>query len=376
MILYIMWENELCTTVELDETHKPINVVRHILRIPKQPIYSESITREQLYEFIKSRCFEECRPDKDVLLQSMELTVYNPWEIIKVTHGFQYDDKCWIKFEGESITWEDVYAEFDNSEEYKILSNSGSTGSQIKYFYQNKMYKLNMTGNEALAEYISSVLLSCSNASYVPYEKVTLNGKPACVSDNFLKSGESVVSLKSLYNMYTGKSLSEEIFKLRTVTERYDFVVDKVKEITGVDIAEYLNILLCLDYLLCNPDRHFGNIALITDGMNFRPAPIFDNGQGLGCNYLITPQVLTIDECFTKLTACTLSGSFEQQLECLMYKGLKLNYTRLYKELSKLPVCRATEILVTRLHEYKKDLSTKLNPSFEMLLNAANASAR
>ncbi len=33
---------------------------------------------------------------------------YNPWEIVRKTHGFLWDDYMWIRFEGETLTWEDV----------------------------------------------------------------------------------------------------------------------------------------------------------------------------------------------------------------------------------------------------------------------------
>lgn len=61
-----------------------------------------------------SRCFEEARPDKYELLNRLGLTEYNPWEIVKVTHGRLWDDYLWIKFEGEDLTWKDVAYDRDN----------------------------------------------------------------------------------------------------------------------------------------------------------------------------------------------------------------------------------------------------------------------
>ena len=33
---------------------------------------------------------------------------YNPWEIVKKTHGVMFEDFIWVRFEGEALVWEDV----------------------------------------------------------------------------------------------------------------------------------------------------------------------------------------------------------------------------------------------------------------------------
>lgn len=110
----IMWENEECTHVILDETNLPIIVERFIKTIPKQPLFSDKLNRNHIQTFIESRCFERVRPDKDVLLEALGLNIYNPWEIVKKTHGFMYHDKCWIRFSGETLTWEELYEAYRN----------------------------------------------------------------------------------------------------------------------------------------------------------------------------------------------------------------------------------------------------------------------
>ena len=103
----IMWKDELCTTVELDKTNDITSIQRYAQKPPKQQLYCEQ-NRESIYDFICSRCFEESRADKHELLNKLNITSYNPWDIVKVTHGRLYDYYCWIRFDGENLAWKDV----------------------------------------------------------------------------------------------------------------------------------------------------------------------------------------------------------------------------------------------------------------------------
>ena len=53
---------------------------------------------------------------------------------------------------------------------------------------------------------------------------------------------------------------------------------------THLDVTEQLQQLMILDYLICNPDRHFGNFGAIRDAVTLEWmgfAPIFDSGTSL-----------------------------------------------------------------------------------------------
>lgn len=65
-------------------------------------------TFEDVMAVLKSRCWDEGRPDMDKLLQGVGLKEYNPLEIVKVTHGVSFNDMFWFKFEDEDISWGDV----------------------------------------------------------------------------------------------------------------------------------------------------------------------------------------------------------------------------------------------------------------------------
>ena len=107
-IFDVMWKDELITSVYITENRKRIDIIKYSDDIVKQPFWGGKVDIHRIYEFIEYRCFEEARPDKMKLLHAIGLDEYNPWEIVKKTHGRLYEDFLWIRFPEEDLTWKDV----------------------------------------------------------------------------------------------------------------------------------------------------------------------------------------------------------------------------------------------------------------------------
>ena len=235
-----------------------------------------------------------------------------------------------------------------NIEPKYLLPSSRSLGTQRKYFKNNTYYKINKTGNESVSEHLVSLLLDCTDIKHVNYVECVINGKPGCYSFNFLKKNQKLVTLTNLYSGIKLSDLNTVLRTFNTIEERYDYVIDFVRSSTGLNIGYYLDMLLCLDFITLNPDRHFDNIALMYDG-EWQLAPIFDNGQSLGANWNITPPGEFIE---SSLFAATLSGSFNEQLRVTKNK-LKINYTALFYKLKECRDTRNKQILIDRLVRYE-----------------------
>lgn len=69
---------------------------------------NKTITREQAYKCLKTRCWDSSRPDIRELLVARGIKDYDPLEIVKKTHGVSWNDYLWIKFPGENLRAEDV----------------------------------------------------------------------------------------------------------------------------------------------------------------------------------------------------------------------------------------------------------------------------
>lgn len=250
--------------------------------------------------------------------------------------------------------------DFKLTEKDKVYTKGSSKGTQIKYFRDNLWFKTNNAG-EGIAEELTTRVLECSNVqNFVRYERCLINGKNGCFSSNFLKNGECFISFQRLYQNYIGGNLSDKIRSFRTPKERYDFLLHFLEETTELNCNNYLCNIFGLDLLILNPDRHFHNLGVIfkTDG-SFREAPIFDNGQGLGMNFDITPPDLTIEEKVEILTAATISGSFEEQL---LASGniLQIDYQKLHQILETYPNSMAKELLLYQLEKYKAIFELKI----------------
>ncbi len=167
--------------------------------------------------------------------------------------------------------------------EYMVQEEGTSDGTQIKYFYKDKWYKVDRYGGEGEVEELTSQLLQVCGLpekEYVSYDQILINGEKGCVSDNFLQEGESFITFYRLYHNIYGKDLAAVTSKM-DYDDAIEYVLAFVKKETGLDIKKYLANTLLLDSIILNGDRHFNNLGVVFDGVKYHEAPIFDNGKSL-----------------------------------------------------------------------------------------------
>lgn len=99
----LMWEDEVIASVNVED--EEVHVDRFILHPAKQIFYADTIPRFKFGQILRDRCWDENRPDIDVLLAKIGLYEYNPYEICKKTHGKMAQDRTWFKFDGETINY-------------------------------------------------------------------------------------------------------------------------------------------------------------------------------------------------------------------------------------------------------------------------------
>lgn len=205
---------------------------------------------------------------------------------------------------------------------------ASSKGNQLKWKDGNRWYKSDQNGYEGLAEYTVSELLSLSDlgqemvVSYrteeIRYRNRILRG---CSCDDFLSEGESLITLERLYaSSRNGRSLYKTVFSIPEETDRVRFLVSEIQSITGIsDFGEYLCLLLELDALFLNEDRHMHNIAVILqpDG-RYRPSPVLDNGACLlsdtAMDYPLEEDIIDL---LKRVKSKTISASFISQLDAV-----------------------------------------------------------
>ena len=162
--------------------------------------------------------------------------------------------------------------------------SSGTAGSYLKAYDKRAgrrlYYKLScfdpehgITGHECVNEIIADRLLQILGIEHVHYQLihalVSMDGKDyetyVCVSEDFKDHGDSKIALDDYYDM-----------EHDTDESRLDFCA-------RMGWAEYIYIMLVVDYLILNRDRHGANIDILKDRRNnlIGPAPLFDHGLSL-----------------------------------------------------------------------------------------------
>lgn len=102
----VFWKDELTASVRVKGAD--VKVTRFTDHPLRQLFAAEKISRYQLNHILELRCFEKGRSDIEQILQRLGLTDYDPYEIVKQTHGVSYNDYIWLRFPGENLTARDV----------------------------------------------------------------------------------------------------------------------------------------------------------------------------------------------------------------------------------------------------------------------------
>ena len=207
----------------------------------------------------------------------------------------------------------------------KKIAETSSKGNQEKWLENGTWYKLDQFGYEALAEVMTSNLLEHSNIesetpfTFVRYEmkKVKVHGRErtACASKNFLKNGQSILTVNALFRQLSNQPLTKQLAKLPSDKKRMEYLAHSVKEMTGLaDFGEYLETLFAVDALILNDDRHLNNIAVIEENGSFSYCSIFDNGAGLLSNMQILRTDIEPKGLMKSLTASPFGMTFNRSL--------------------------------------------------------------
>lgn len=215
----------------------------------------------------------------------------------------------------------------------KLVSNekiaeTSSKGNQEKWLDHGRWYKLDQFGYEALAEVFTSMLLARSNVEtdtpfrFARYEMehVQAHGRErtGCSSENFLRPGESIVTLSHLYRQYLGGSLASVLERLTSDKKRMAYLAEATADITGLQaFPEYLTLLFEIDALVLNDDRHLNNIAVIEKDGKFGFCPIFDQGAGLLSNVMYAPMDIVPQSLVASAQARPFHTTFNRQIRTM-----------------------------------------------------------
>lgn len=205
------------------------------------------------------------------------------------------------------------------------IAETSSKGNQEKWLEHGRWYKLDQFGYEALAESLTSALLERSNIgrdtpfSFVRYQMERLNvhnrERTGCSSENFLKPGQSIITLNHLLSRYLGGPLKSKLERLPSDKKRLVYLAEATAEYTGLEeFPQYLTLLFEVDALFLNDDRHLNNIAVLEQDGKYSYCPIFDNGAGLLSNTQMSPMDIAPKALIGAVCARPFNTTFNRQI--------------------------------------------------------------
>lgn len=228
------------------------------------------------------------------------------------------------------------------------IAETSSKGNQEKWFdaASSKWYKLDQFGYEALSEAVISRLLEKSNIEtdtpfkFVRYdiEKVTVHKheRTACSSINFLRDGQSIITLSHLFSRIINVPLKNMLKRLTSDKKRIAYIAEGTTEFTGLKLfPQYLTLIFEIDALFLNDDRHLNNIAILEQDGRYDYCPIFDNGAGLLSNTQLYRMDIEPKALMRDIYARPFNTTFNRQ---------RNTAENLYGKQLKMPVFTAEEI--------------------------------
>ncbi len=220
------------------------------------------------------------------------------------------------------------------------IAETSSKGNQEKWQDNGRWYKLDQFGYEGLAEVTVSNLLKLSSIEhntpfkFVRYSPEIINAhgidRTGCSSKNFLKKGQSIVTMSHLFRSY-GMPLTESLSRLTSDKRRIAFIAEKTAELTGLDMfPQYLTLIFETDALFLNNDRHLDNIAVLECNGKYDYCPIFDNGAALLSNMMDYPMNIDPEALIKSVHARPLNTTFNRQMiHAVRLYGIQLDIIRI-----------------------------------------------
>jgi hypothetical protein len=323
----LMHKNLPVADIELDVASGSISAIGHTHaedHVPVGiPVKRGKIDRAALNEWWKGRAIPASRDGiKNALA---ELNIFASQQLLEKSLGLSLSDQYWICPSGSGVKWSDVNF-FDNSfsdDVGNILFGKGSSGDKISLMspdntsdgWLKKKWQI-IDGKRCLIkggsgaiqqepynEVLASGIMKRLGIPHVPYTLMVQDDYPYSVCEDFITTQTELVT--AWYVMQTQQKPNH------VSVYRHYLNCCEALGISGV--ADSLDRMMVLDYLIANEDRHQNNFGVIRNAETLEwigAAPIYDSGSSL---WFSRPQPLIGS--VTKLTCKPFKNDHNEQIK-------------------------------------------------------------
>lgn len=296
---YILMHKRIpAAEIELDDASGYISAVGQIFapeHIPVGvPVKNKAVDRALLNDWWKDRAIPASRQGIRSALEEMKVAATQ--KLLDKCFGLSLSDQYWICPAASDLTWDKVNF-FDNpfSEDVgNILFGKGSSGEQISLMspdntsdgWLKKKWKIidgkrclikggsGATQQEPYNEVLASAVMRRLNIPHAPYTLALENEYPYSVCEDFVTPDTELVS--AWHIMQTRKKPNH--------VSVYRHYLDCCEALGIPGIADAVDRMMTVDFLIVNEDRHQNNFGALRNVETLEwigAAPVFDNGTSM-----------------------------------------------------------------------------------------------
>ncbi|MDR2266613.1 MAG: excisionase [Christensenellaceae bacterium] len=301
MLWRLMHKNISVADVNIDDTGNISKIieVHDYTHAPYISIKNEQLDIEALKAWWNNRVIPDNRDGlKNIVEMFGHISVKT---LLKSNYALSLSDQYWIQPERENIRWSDVNF-FDNefspdignllfgklpdatNNQINFMSPDITTEGVLKKKWKiigHGRYLLKVPGwwnlQTILNEILATAICNRIGIDHVPYNIFMEKEQIACICPNFITNSTELIGAWQIRNASKrSNSISE-----------YEHYVTELEKLGIKDARLKIGMMLSLDYIIANNDRHFNNFGVIRNAETLEwlnVAPIFDCGNSLCSN--------------------------------------------------------------------------------------------
>ena len=109
-VLHLMDRDNSLADITVDwSNEKVIDVTYYSNIVSILPFNPQRLpTWKEFEDFLSYRCFDESNGQSEKILRALDMTLFDPERIVRVTNGRNFDDHQWFKFNGGVQRYADI----------------------------------------------------------------------------------------------------------------------------------------------------------------------------------------------------------------------------------------------------------------------------
>jgi len=286
--------------IELDESGSisAFGKILNELHLPIGTVGAKGVDFTAIKEWWSGRSIPASREGLKEFLDSLGMLL--PQELLDKSFGLSLSDQYWICPQNDDLKWVDInffhnsfsedvgnllfaQMEVKDADAISLLSPDNTSDGVIK-----KKWKIidgkrclikggsGASRQEVANEVLTSRICKRLGIPFVYYEIIEIDGEKYNVCEDFITGDTELVTALHIKNL----------IKKDNHVSNYESFIAKVEELGIKDVRRKIDMMITLDFIIVNTDRHYNNFGLIRDANTLRwlsVAPIYDSGTSMWC---------------------------------------------------------------------------------------------